>query len=57
MDFKIIRMNEEERKIGLSLKAFVDAEERGRLDDYQQRATAASSRLEDFLPRRDRGPR
>ena len=28
MDFKIIRMNEGERKIGLSLKAQADAEER-----------------------------
>ena len=29
MDFKIIKMNEAERKIGLSLKAFIDEEERG----------------------------
>jgi small subunit ribosomal protein S1 len=43
MDFKIIRMNEGERKIGLSLKAQADAEERTRLDEYQKRATAASS--------------
>jgi small subunit ribosomal protein S1 len=53
MEFKIIKMNEAERKIGLSLKAFVEAEERGRLDEYQKRATAASSSLEDYLPRRD----
>ena len=53
MDFKIIKMNEAERKIGLSLKAFVEAEERGRLDEYQKRAAAASSSLEDYLPRRD----
>jgi small subunit ribosomal protein S1 len=45
MDFKIIRMNEAERKIGLSLKAQADAEERGRLDEYQKRATAVSSGL------------
>ncbi len=43
MDFKIIRMNEAERKIGLSLKAQADAQERTRLDEYQKRATAASS--------------
>ena len=54
MDFKIIRMNEAERKIGLSLKAQADAEERNRLDEYQKRAVAASSTLEDFLPRRQR---
>jgi small subunit ribosomal protein S1 len=53
MDFKIIKMNEAERKIGLSLKAFVEAEEKGRLDEYQKRAAAASSSLEDLLPRRD----
>jgi len=55
MDFKIIKMNEAERKIGLSLKAFIDAEERDRLDEYQKRAAAASSSLEDYLPKR--GPR
>src|SRR5580698_7921456 len=54
MDFKIIKMNEAERKIGLSLKAFAEAEERGRLDEYQKRAAAASSSIEDFLPRRER---
>ena len=53
MDFKIIRMNEGERKIGLSLKAFAEAEERGRLDEYQKRAAAASASLEDFLPHRE----
>jgi small subunit ribosomal protein S1 len=55
MDFKIIKMNEAERKIGLSLKAFAEAEEKGRLDEYQKRASAASASLEDYLPRR--GPR
>jgi small subunit ribosomal protein S1 len=53
LEFKIIRMNEAERKIGLSLKAFADEEERGRLDEYQKRAAAASASLEDYLPRRD----
>lgn len=52
MDFKIIRMNEAERKIGLSLKAFQEDEERGRLDEYQRRAAAATSGLEEYLPRR-----
>jgi small subunit ribosomal protein S1 len=45
-DFKIIRMNEEEKKIGLSLKAVVEDEERTRLEDYQRHAAAATSRLE-----------
>ena len=52
MDFKIIKMNEAERKIGLSLKAFVEEEERDRLDEYRKRAAAATSSLEDYLPRR-----
>ena len=34
--------SEAERKIGLSLKAFADAEERGRLDEYQKRLGLAS---------------
>ncbi len=54
IDFKIIRMNEAERKIGLSLKAFVEEGERGRLEEYQKRAAAATSSLEDYLPPRDR---
>jgi small subunit ribosomal protein S1 len=50
-DFQVIRMNEAERKIGLSLKALADTEERTRLDEYQRRAAAVSSSLEDYLPR------
>jgi small subunit ribosomal protein S1 len=53
MDFMVIRMNEAERKIGLSLKAQADAEERNRLDEYQKRAVAASAGLEDILPRKE----
>ncbi len=51
-DFRIIRMNEGERKIGLSLRANVDAEEYERLEDYRRRAAAAGSGLEEYLPRR-----
>ncbi len=53
-DFKIIRMNEEEKKIGLSLKAVVEDEERSRLDDYQRQAAAATSRLGQFRAAGDR---
>ncbi len=52
MDFKVIRMNEQERKIGLSLKAMADSEESQRLEDYRRRGAAASSGLEELLPRR-----
>jgi small subunit ribosomal protein S1 len=51
-DFKVIRMNEEERKIGLSLKAMADSEEFERLEDYRRRAVAAGSGLEGLLPRK-----
>ena len=51
-DFKVIRINAEERKIGLSLKAMADAEEHDRLEEYRRRATAAGSGLESLLPRR-----
>jgi len=50
MRFKIIRMNEAERKIGLSLKALADAAEGDRLGEYRKRAVAASSSLEEYLP-------
>jgi len=51
-DFKVIRMNEEERKIGLSLKAMADSQEHDRLEDYRKRAAAAGSGLESLLPRK-----
>ena len=51
-DFKVIRMNETERKIGLSLKAMADSEELARLGDYRRRGAAAGSGLEDFLPQK-----
>ena len=54
-DFKVIRMNEGERKIGLSLKAQADEDERSRLDEYHKRAAAASSGMEDSLGRHGRG--
>jgi small subunit ribosomal protein S1 len=50
-DFKVIRMNEQEHKIGLSLKAIADTEEHERLEDYRRRAAAAGSELEELLPR------
>jgi small subunit ribosomal protein S1 len=53
MDFMVIRMNEAERKIGLSLKAQADVAERNRLDEYQKRAAAATAGLEDILPRNE----
>ncbi len=48
-DFKIIRMNEAEKKIGLSLKAVSEDQGKARLDDYQRQAAAATSNLEEFM--------
>ncbi len=55
LDFKIIRMNEGERKIGLSLKAVASDVERARFDDYQRQAAAATSGMEDFMAARRGG--
>ncbi len=41
-EFKIIRMNETEKKIGLSLKAVGEEKDRARLKGYQQQAEAAT---------------
>ena len=42
-DFKIIKMNEAQKRIGLSLRAVADHEERSRHEDYQRQAAAAGS--------------
>lgn len=54
LDFKIIRMNEAEKKIGLSLKAVNEDEERARLGDYQRHAAAATSSIEEAVSNQDR---
>jgi small subunit ribosomal protein S1 len=48
-DFKIIKMNEAEKKIGLSLKAVTEDEERARLEDYQRHAAAATTTIEEVV--------
>jgi small subunit ribosomal protein S1 len=48
-DFKIIKMNESEKKIGLSLKAVTEDEERARLEDYQRQAAAATTTIEEVV--------
>jgi small subunit ribosomal protein S1 len=53
-EFKIIRMNEAERKIGLSLKAMAAEEERARFGGYQRQAAAATSHMEDYMTARGR---
>lgn len=53
-DFKIIKMNEAEKKIGLSLKAVSDDEERARLEDYQRQAAAATTTIEEVVNVKER---
>ncbi len=48
-DFKIIKMSEAEKKIGLSLRAVADDEEKNRLDDYQRQAAAATTTIEEVM--------
>jgi len=55
-DFKIIKMSEAEKKIGLSLRALADDHERNRLEDYQRQAAAATTTIEEVLSLKDRSP-
>ncbi len=52
--FKILKMNEAEKKIGLSLRAAAEDEEKGRLEDYQRQAAAAISTIEEVMSLKDR---
>jgi small subunit ribosomal protein S1 len=54
MDFKIIKMSEAEKKIGLSLRAVADDEEKNRLGDYQRQAAAATTTIEEVMSLKDR---
>ena len=57
-DFKILKMSEAEKKIGLSLRAVTDDEEKNRLEDYQRQAAAvavATSTIEEVISRKERG--
>ena len=55
-DFKIIKMSEAEKKIGLSLRALADDEEKTRLEDYQRQAAAATTTIEEVMSLKDRTP-
>jgi small subunit ribosomal protein S1 len=56
-EFKIIKMNEAERRIGLSVKAAADDEERSRLEEYQREAAAATSTIEEVMNLKGQGER
>ncbi|HUB78516.1 MAG TPA: 30S ribosomal protein S1 [Bryobacteraceae bacterium] len=55
-DFKIIKMSEAEKKVGLSLRQVNDDEEKHRLSDYQRQAAAATSTIEEVMSLKDRTP-
>jgi small subunit ribosomal protein S1 len=52
--FRIIKLNPAEKKIGLSLRAVLDDEERGRLEQYNQLAASAGSTIEEALSVKER---
>jgi len=54
-DFKIIRLNEAEKKIGLSLQAVSEDEERSRLEDYHRQAAAATLTIEEVINLKGQG--
>jgi small subunit ribosomal protein S1 len=51
-DFKIIKMNEAQKRIGLSLKAMAEEEELQRLQDYKRQAAIATSSMGDVMKQR-----
>jgi small subunit ribosomal protein S1 len=54
-EFKIIKMNEADKKIGLSVRALADDVERVRLEDYQRQAAAATMTIEEAMNLRGNG--
>jgi small subunit ribosomal protein S1 len=52
LDFKIIKMNEAQKRIGLSLKAMAEEHEMQRLKDYKRQAAIATSTMGDVIRHR-----
>jgi len=48
-DFKVIKLNENDKKIGLSLRAALEEAERNRLGEYGRQAVAASTSVDEVL--------
>ena len=48
-DFKIVKMNEAQKRIGLSFRAVAEDQERIRLGDYKRQAAAATSSVGDVI--------
>ena len=56
-DFKIVKMSEAEKKIGLSLRAAAVDEEKTRLVDYQRHAAAATTTIEEAMGLKEPEPK
>ena len=56
-DFKIVKMSEVDKKIGLSLRAAADDEEKTRLVDYQRNAAAATTTIEEAMGLKEPEPK
>ena len=56
-DFKIVKMSEAEKKIGLSLRAAAVDEEKTRLVDYQRNAAAATTTIEEAMSLKEPEPK
>lgn len=54
-EFKIIKLNEADKKIGLSLRAASEEADRSRVEDYQRQAAAATTAIEEVINVRGRG--
>ena len=48
-------MNEAEKRVGLSIRAVADDEERSRLEDYQRQAAAATTTIEEAINLKEHG--
>jgi small subunit ribosomal protein S1 len=55
LEFKIIKLQEADKRIGLSLRAAVDDIERIRLEEYQRQAAAATMTIEEVIHLKGRG--
>jgi small subunit ribosomal protein S1 len=49
LEFKIIKMNEAQKRIGLSVKAISEEDEQNRLLDYKRQAVVATSTVGDVI--------
>jgi small subunit ribosomal protein S1 len=50
-DFKVIKLNEADKKIGLSYRGAAESTERNRLEEYHRQAAAATSHIDDVITR------